>query len=155
MYSDFNKLDASSSVGELNQEDSKPLTSLLGNNIDRIKLWINEFISGGKRKDVKNEDEEYVSTFVDQYGYPVTIKNDGDVHLKDFPIGNTTLEKLLNSNTDPKEIIKELKKSKFFETFFTVWESIPATTTLKDTSLYSKLIGDFFYLGYHYENIST
>lgn len=155
LYSDFNKLDASSSVGELNQEDSKPLTSLLGNNIDRIKLWVNEFISGGKRKDVKNEDEEQVSTFVDQYGYPVTIKNAGDVHLKDFPIGNTTLEKLLNSNTDPKEIIKELKKNKFFETFFTVWESVPATTTLKDTSLYSKLIGDFFFLGYNYENVST
>lgn len=155
LYSDFNKLDAPSSIGELNQEDSRPLISLLKNDKDRIEAWINEFMSRGKRKDVKNDDGDSIATFVDQYGYPVTIKNEGEVHLKDFPIGNTTLEKLLNSNTDPKEIIKELKKNKFFETFFAVWESIPATTTLKSTSLYSKLIGDFFFLGYNYRNVDT
>lgn len=153
LWSDFNKLDAPRSIGERNQEDSTPLKTLLGNNIEKIKAWINEFISQGKRKDVKNEDGEEEAFFVDQYGYPVFIKE--RMHLKDFPIGNTTLEKLLNSNTNPKEIIKELKKNKFFETFFTVWESIPATANLKDTTLYSKLIGDFFFLSYNYDNKDT
>ena len=153
LYSDFNKIDLPKSIGELNQEEHKPLITLLGNKLSDIKSWITDFMSKGYTEKRKNEDGEYIKVLKDQNGYPVLV--DPNIHLKDYPIGDTTLEKIINSGASSEDIIKQLKKSNFFKIFFKAWTSINATTNLKDHSIYNNLIGYFFFLGYNYENVDT
>lgn len=152
LWSDFNKIDPPKSIGELNQEEHKPLHILLGDKLSDIKSWITDFMNKGYVEERKNEDGETIKVLKDQNGYPVLA--DPNVHLKDYPIGNTTLERIINSGASSEEIIKQLKKSNFFKVFFKAWESINATTTLDDHSIYNNLIGYFFFLGYNYRNVS-
>lgn len=153
LYSDFNKIDLPKSIGELNQEDAKPLITILGNKLSDIKSWITDLMSKGHVEERKNEDGETIKVLKDQNGYPVLV--DPNMHLKDYPIGNTTLEKIINSGDSSQEIIKQLKQSNFFKVFFKAWTSINATTTLGDHSIYNNLIGYFFFLGYNYKNVDT
>ena len=153
LWSDFNKIDLPKSIGELNQEEHKPLNTLLGNKLSDIKSWITDLMSKGHVEERKNEDGETIKVLKDQNGYPVLA--DPNMHLKDYPIGNTTLERIINSGASSEEIIKQLKQSNFFKVFFKAWTSINATTTLEDHSIYNNLIGYFFFLGYNYKNVDT
>lgn len=166
LHSSFSLIKSPTSIGETNQNNSKPIKDLLqGSTSDRTKArildWIQKVLNGAKRinsQQLTTDQEEKLLQerkpyLQDHNGYPFAINPEinsfAEIKLND---GRTVEEVLLSNATAQEKINALIKGNPAFARYFQSWKEIStaavngATKNSKNHYLY--LLGNFFYLGY-------